>query len=163
MGHPFDLFRQPADADAQPRRAGGLGQETDARTAGIVDNDWVEVFNTNGAITARAVVSQRMKEGTMFMYHAQEKIVNTPGSQVTGKRGGIHNSVTRTVLKPTHMIGGYAQLSYGFNYYGTVGSNRDEFVIVRKMTKVDWLEEPLNAKEAPNEGSRANRHGAEPR
>jgi nitrate reductase alpha subunit len=118
--------------------------ETDARTAGLVDNDWVEVFNINGALTARAVVSQRMKEGTMFMYHAQEKIVNTPGSQLTGNRGGIHNSVTRTVLKPTHMIGGYAQLSYGFNYYGTVGSNRDEIVIVRKLTKVDWLERPLD-------------------
>jgi nitrate reductase alpha subunit len=25
------------------------------------------------------------------------------------------------------MIGGYAQLSYGFNYYGTVGTNRDEW------------------------------------
>jgi nitrate reductase alpha subunit len=116
--------------------------ETDAQTAGLVDNDWVEVFNINGAITARAVVSQRMKEGSMFMYHAQEKIVNTPGSQVTGKRGGIHNSVTRIVLKPTHMIGGYAQLAYGFNYYGTVGSNRDEFVIVRKLPKVDWLDQP---------------------
>jgi nitrate reductase alpha subunit len=78
------------------------------------------------------VVSQRIREGTVFMYHAQEKIVNTPGSEITGKRGGIHNSVTRAILKPTHMIGGYAQLSYGFNYYGTVGSNRDEFVIVRK-------------------------------
>ena len=32
-------------------------------------------------------------------------------------RGGIHNSVTRIVIKPTHMIGGYAQLDYGFNYY----------------------------------------------
>jgi len=40
------------------------------------------------------------------MYHAQEKIVNVPGSQITGLRGGIHNSVTRTVLKPTHMVGG---------------------------------------------------------
>ncbi|MGQ0610154.1 MAG: nitrate reductase subunit alpha [Paracoccaceae bacterium] len=116
--------------------------ETDAKTAGIVDNDWVEVFNTNGVIAARAVVSQRMKDGTMFMYHAQEKIVNTPGSQITGQRGGIHNSVTRTVLKPTHMIGAYAQLSYGFNYYGTVGANRDEFVILRKMAKVDWLDTP---------------------
>ena len=48
--------------------------------------------------------------------------------------------MTRVVLKPTHMIGGYAQQSYGFNYYGTVGSNRDEFVIVRKMSKVDWLD-----------------------
>ncbi len=114
--------------------------ETDAKTAGIVDNDWVEAYNSNGALTARAVVSQRIREGTVFMYHAQEKIVNTPGSEMTGNRGGIHNSVTRTVLKPTHMIGGYAQLSYGFNYYGTVGSNRDEFVIIRKMTEVDWLD-----------------------
>ena len=54
---------------------------------------------------------------------------------MTGHRGGIHNSVTRAMVKPTHMIGGYAQLSYGFNYYGTVGSNRDEFVIVRKLNK----------------------------
>jgi nitrate reductase alpha subunit len=121
--------------------------ETDARKAGIVDNDWIEVFNANGALTARAVVSQRIREGTTFMYHAQEKIVNTPGSEITGRRGGIHNSVTRTVLKPTHMIGGYAQLAYGFNYYGTVGSNRDEFIVLRKMNKVDWLEEPLESRE----------------
>jgi nitrate reductase alpha subunit len=40
------------------------------------------------------------------------------------------------------MIGGYAQYSYGFNYYGTVGANRDEFIVVRKMAKVDWLEDP---------------------
>jgi len=116
--------------------------EVDAAAAGIKDNDWVEAYNANGALVARAVVSQRMKQGTLFMYHAQEKIVNVPGSQLTGQRGGIHNSVTRAVLKPTHMIGGYAQQSYGFNYYGTVGSNRDEFVIVRKMAKVDWLEGP---------------------
>jgi nitrate reductase / nitrite oxidoreductase, alpha subunit len=116
--------------------------ETDAAKGELVDNDWVEVFNTNGAIVARVVVSQRMKEGTIFMYHAQEKIVNTPGSQITGQRGGIHNSVTRAIIKPTHMIGGYAQLSYGFNYYGTVGSNRDEFVVIHKMEKVDWMEGP---------------------
>jgi nitrate reductase alpha subunit len=119
--------------------------EVDAAKAGIVDNDWVEAFNVNGALVARAVVSQRMKEGTIFMYHAQEKIVNVPGSEITGQRGGIHNSVTRAVLKPTHMIGGYAQQSYGFNYYGTVGSNRDEFVIVRKMSEVDWLDQPAAA------------------
>jgi len=122
--------------------------EVDAKTAGLEDNDWVEAYNANGALVARVVVSQRMKQGTIYMYHAQEKIVNTPGSQKTGIRGGIHNSVTRTTLKPTHMIGGYAQQSYGFNYYGTVGSNRDEFVIVRKMHKVDWLDTPLNKTEA---------------
>lgn len=117
--------------------------EKDAAKAGIADNDWIEAFNVNGALVARAVVSQRVPEGMTMMYHAQEKIVNMPGSEITGARGGIHNSVTRTVIKPTHMIGGYAQLSYGLNYYGTVGSNRDEFVIVRKMSKIDWLESPL--------------------
>ena len=116
--------------------------EVDAEKGGIVDNDWVEAYNINGALTARAVVSQRIREGTIYMYHAQEKIVNTPGSETTRQRGGIHNSVTRTVIKPTHMIGGYAQQSYGFNYHGTVGSNRDEFVIVPKMREVDWLERP---------------------
>ena len=110
------------------------------KRAGIVDNDWIEAYNLNGALTARAVVSQRVPEGMVLMYHAQEKIVNTPGSEIMGTRGGIHNSVTRTCPKPTHMIGGYAQQSYGFNYYGTIGTNRDEFVIVRKMAKVDWMD-----------------------
>jgi nitrate reductase alpha subunit len=119
--------------------------EVDAKKAGLVDNDWIELFNVNGAISARAVVSQRVNEGMCLMYHAQEKIVNMPGNAITNTRGGIHNSVTRVVLKPTHMIGGYAQLSYGFNYYGTIGTNRDEFVLVRKMDKVDWMDgvEPM--------------------
>ena len=116
--------------------------EKDAQAAGIVDNDWIEVFNVNGTLTARAVVSQRIPQGMTLMYHAQEKIVNVPGAEMSGKRGGIHNSVTRAVTKPTHMIGGYAQYSYGFNYYGTVGANRDEFVVVRKMKNVDWMDQP---------------------
>ncbi|MDI3326418.1 nitrate reductase subunit alpha [Pontibacterium granulatum] len=114
--------------------------EVDAKKVGIEDNDWVEIFNSNGAIAARAVVSQRVNEGMTMMYHAQERIVNVPGAETTGTRGGIHNSVTRACPKPTHMIGGYAQQSYGFNYYGTVGSNRDEFVVVRKMKNIDWLD-----------------------
>ncbi len=123
--------------------------ERDAVEAGIVDNDWIEAYNSNGALVARAVVSQRVKQGMCLMYHAQEKIVNVPGSEMTGQRGGIHNSVTRAVLKPTHMIGGYAQQSYGFNYYGTIGTNRDEFVIIRKLAKVDWLEGSLQGSVSP--------------
>lgn len=114
--------------------------EVDAQKVGIEDNDWVEAFNVNGAIACRVVVSQRVNEGMTMMYHAQERILNIPGSEMTGTRGGHHNSVTRVVTKPTHMIGGYAQQAYGFNYYGTVGCNRDEFVVVRKMDKVDWLD-----------------------
>ncbi len=122
--------------------------EDDAKRAGIVDNDWVELFNVNGALAARAVVSQRVLSGMVMMYHAQEKTINMPGAEITGTRGGIHNSMTRIVLKPTHMIGGYAQLSYGFNYYGTIGTNRDEIVVVRKMNKVDWLDTPATIEPA---------------
>ncbi len=114
--------------------------EGDAKSVGIEDNDWVEVFNANGAIACRVVVSQRVPDGMTMMYHAQERIINVPGAETTGTRGGMHNSVTRTCPKPTHMIGGYAHQAYGFNYYGTVGSNRDEFVVVRKMKRIDWLD-----------------------
>jgi len=127
--------------------------EVDAEEAGLEDNDWVEVFNANGAIACRVVVSQRVMKGMTMMYHAQERIVNVPGSEMTGTRGGHHNSVTRVIMKPTHMIGGYAQQAWGFNYYGTVGCNRDEMVVVRKMDKVDWLDDdafdPANTEQLP--------------
>ena len=42
------------------------------------------------------------------------------------------------------MIGGCAQQA-GARYYGTIGTNRDEFVIVRKLVNVDWLERPPDA------------------
>jgi nitrate reductase alpha subunit len=119
--------------------------EADAKTVGIQDNDWVEAVNVNGATVARAVVSQRVPRGMALMYHAQEKNVNVPGSNTTGKRGGILNAVTRVIVKPTNMVGGYAQLAYGFNYYGTVGCQRDTMVVLHKIEDrdVDWLERPL--------------------
>ncbi len=117
--------------------------EQEAQQADIADNDWIEVFNAHGSLTARAVVSQRIPRGVAVMYHAQDKTVNVPGSEVSGLRGGIHNSVTRVIPKPTHMIGGYAQQAYAFNYYGTVGANRDFYVVVQKMKTIDWMERPL--------------------
>lgn len=112
--------------------------EADASKIGIRDNDWVEVFNDNGSSMSRAIVSQRIPEGALFMYHNQERTINMPLSPTTGHRGGIHNSVSRLCPKPTHMIGGYAQLAYSLNYYGTIGANRDEFVILRKCDRVEW-------------------------
>ncbi|MHB8249211.1 MAG: nitrate reductase subunit alpha [Acidithiobacillus sp.] len=119
--------------------------EEDAKTIGLHDNDWVEAINVNGATMARAVLSQRIPRGAAIMYHMQEKTINVPGSPSTGKRGGTSNSVTRVIVKPTHMIGGYAQLSYGMNYYGPVGSQRDEYVVIRRIPdqQIDWLERPL--------------------
>ena len=113
----------------------------DAAAIGVADSDWLECFNVNGVVMAKAVVSHRIPPGKAFMYHAQERLINTPGAPLSGKRGGTHNSVTRIMVKPTHMIGGYAQLSYGFNYYGPVGSQRDEVIVVRKAGEVEWHED----------------------
>ncbi|MEM0117683.1 MAG: nitrate reductase subunit alpha [Conexivisphaerales archaeon] len=111
----------------------------DALDIGVLDNDWVEVFNRNGVMVARAVVSHRIPRGSAFSYHAQDRTVNVPSSSITKERGGIHNSVTQIRVKPVHMIGGYAQFSYGFNYWGPVGNQRDTFVYIRKMREVNWL------------------------
>ena len=89
----------------------------------------------------RAVVSQRIPQGALFFYHNQERTINVPLSPTTGQRGGIHNSISRLCPKPTHMIGGYAQLSFSLNYYGTIGANRDEVVLLRKCDHVEWGDE----------------------
>ena len=106
----------------------------DAEAVGITDNDWIEATNRNGVVAARAVVSHRMPRGTAFMHHAQDRTVNVPLTERDGMRGGIHNSLTRIMLKPSHLIGGYGQLSYAFNYYGPTGNQRDEVTMIRKRT-----------------------------
>jgi nitrate reductase / nitrite oxidoreductase, alpha subunit len=78
-------------------------------------------------------VSHRIPPGVGLMYHSQDRHVNVPLSELTETRGGTDNSVTRISMKPTHLIGGYAQLSFGFNYYGPTGTQRDEMVAVRKL------------------------------
>lgn len=115
--------------------------DVDAKEHDINDNDWLEVYNRNGVVAARAVVSHRMPKGTMFMYHAQDKHIHVPASELTDARAGSHNAPTRIHMKPTQMVGGYAQLSYGFNYYGPIGNQRDEYVAVRKKKEVNWLED----------------------
>lgn len=113
----------------------------DAAEIDVKDNEWIECFNRNGVVVGRAVVSHRIPRGVAFMYHAQDRHINVPGTKLTNNRGGTHNSPTKIRVKPTHMIGGYAQLSYGFNYYGPTGNQRDLNVIIRKLKEVDWLED----------------------
>ena len=107
----------------------------DAAKIGVSDNDWIEAFNRNGVVACRAVVSHRMPEGTVFMYHAKDRHLMTPKSEISGWHGGGDNSLTRLVIKPTHMIGGYAQFSYGFNYYGPTGNQRDEVTVIRRRSQ----------------------------
>lgn len=111
--------------------------DVDAAKIGVRDNDWIEAVNRNGVVAARAVVSHRMPEGTVYMHHAQDRLIDVPLTETDGKRGGIHNSLTRILLKPSHIIGGYAQLSYFFNYIGPTGNNRDEVTTIRRRTDQD--------------------------
>ncbi|MEV4374918.1 nitrate reductase subunit alpha [Nonomuraea sp. NPDC049637] len=104
----------------------------DAASIGAADNDWIEAYNRNGVVVARAVVSHRMPAGTVYMYHAKDRNVNVPLTERSGRRGGVHNSLTRLLLKPSHLIGGYAQFTYAFNYYGPTGNQRDEITVIRR-------------------------------
>jgi nitrate reductase alpha subunit len=109
--------------------------DVDAAKIGVKDNDWIECVNRNGVVNARAIVSHRMPEGTVFMYHAQDRAVDVPRTEKTGKRGGIHNALTRLMIKPTHLIGGYAQQSFAINYHGPTGNQRDEVTTIRKRSQ----------------------------
>ncbi|GAB3430482.1 nitrate reductase subunit alpha [Flindersiella endophytica] len=107
----------------------------DADKVGVADNDWIEAVNRNGVVVARAVVTHRMPEGTVYMYHAQDRLIDVPRSETSGRRGGIHNSLTRLLIKPSHLIGGYAQLSFAFNYLGPTGNQRDEVTVIRRRSQ----------------------------
>ena len=107
----------------------------DAQSIGVADNDWIELTNANGVFVARAVVTHKLPDGICYVQHAQERTIDVPKSEATGKRGGIHNSVTRILVKPTHLIGAYAHLSYAFNYLGPTGVQRDIVSTVRRRSQ----------------------------
>ncbi|MFC5999595.1 nitrate reductase subunit alpha [Quadrisphaera sp. GCM10027208] len=109
--------------------------DRDAAKVGVKDNDWIEAVNRNGVVVARAIVSHRMPEGTVYMHHAQDRLIDVPRSETSGKRGGIHNSLTRLLVKPSHIIGGYAQLTFAFNYLGPTGNQRDEVTVIRRRSQ----------------------------
>ena len=51
--------------------------DKDAKAAGIEDNDWVEFWNANGAMVARAILTSRMPEGLSILQHATETVSYT--------------------------------------------------------------------------------------
>jgi nitrate reductase / nitrite oxidoreductase, alpha subunit len=107
----------------------------DAASIGVADNDWIELTSANGVFVARAVVTHKLPDGICYVQHAQERTIDVPKSEATGKRGGIHNSVTRILMKPTHLIGAYAHQSYAFNYLGPTGVQRDIVTTIRRRSQ----------------------------
>ncbi|MGH9467721.1 MAG: molybdopterin dinucleotide binding domain-containing protein, partial [Terriglobales bacterium] len=108
--------------------------DQDAATMEVLDNDWVEAFNDNGVVVTRAVVSARVPRGLCIFYHAPERTIAFPKSPARKmRRPGGTNSLTRLRLKPVLMAGGYAQFTYRFNDYGPPATDRDTYVVVRKL------------------------------
>ncbi len=100
------------------------------------------------------------------MYHHRPGPANRRAAhQANTKRGGIHNSLTRILMKPNHIVGGYAQLSYFFNYIGPIGNNRDEVTIIRRRTaKVGcstWVSRLASLAPRPPRGHRHAGDGAD--
>ncbi|HEY6843962.1 MAG TPA: molybdopterin dinucleotide binding domain-containing protein, partial [Thermoanaerobaculia bacterium] len=114
--------------------------DRDAASKSINDNDWVEIVNDHGVVVTRACVSARIPRGICVIYHATERTIGVPKTKARGKsrRAGAHNSLTRARLKPLFMIGGYAQFSWAFNYWGPPGINRDTYVTVKKLKELRW-------------------------
>jgi nitrate reductase alpha subunit len=114
--------------------------DKDAARIGIVDNQWVEVYNDNGVMVTRAAVSARVQPGTCMIYHSPERTISMPKSQIRGgRRAGGHNSLTRTRMNPVQVAGGYGQFTFGFNYWGPIGiMTRDTHCVVRALEKLEW-------------------------
>ena len=115
--------------------------DKDAEDINVQDNDWVEVHNDNGVVVTRAVVSARVPRGVCIFYHSPERTISVPKSPIRNfRRAGGHNSLTRVRLKPSLMLGGYAQFTYHMNYWGPTGVNRDTYILVRKLRKdeIKW-------------------------
>ncbi|MGH9508048.1 MAG: nitrate reductase subunit alpha [Terriglobales bacterium] len=108
--------------------------DRDAAAIDVLDNDWVEAYNDNGVVVTRAVVSARVPAGLCIFYHAPERTIGFPKSPARKMRqpGGT-NSLTRLRIKPVLMAGGYAQFTYRFNDYGPPATDRDTYVVVRKL------------------------------
>ncbi|MEA5115581.1 MAG: nitrate reductase subunit alpha [Geobacteraceae bacterium] len=108
--------------------------DRDAAGIGVMDNDWVEVYNDHGVVVTRAAVSARIPRGIGIYYHAPERTIGVPRSPQRGnRRAGGHNSLTRARLKPLLMAGGYAQICFAFNAWGPTGGDRDTYIQVRKL------------------------------
>ncbi|MET9828117.1 molybdopterin-dependent oxidoreductase [Streptomyces sp. NPDC006385] len=96
----------------------------DAEVIGVVDDDWVEAVGRGGVVVARAAVSHRIPHGTVHMHHAREHTIAVP-----------EPDTTRLILKPSRLVGGYAQLTWAFNYLDPTGNQRDEVTVIRRRSQ----------------------------
>jgi len=98
----------------------------DMSSRGLVDDDWVRMFNNHGQVIVRVKKMESEKTGRVTMYHSWERYVGVKGQMAN------FNSVTGIRIKPTQLAGGYGQLHFALNYWGPTGVQRDTRVEVEK-------------------------------
>ncbi|MBI1897261.1 MAG: molybdopterin-dependent oxidoreductase [Acidobacteria bacterium] len=101
----------------------------DAKEKGIEDNDWVKVFNNQGAFVSKVQILPGEKRKRLTMYHGWERYL--------GFLQGSWQSPTYIKIKPTQLVGGYGHVNFKLNYWGPTGNNRDLRVDVMKYTPTE--------------------------
>ena len=81
------------------------------------------------------VVSHRMPDGVVYVYHAQERTIDVPLTETTGNRGGIHNSLTRLLVKPSPPGRRVRAARVRVQLSGPTGNQRDEVTVVRRRSQ----------------------------
>ncbi|MCW5976795.1 MAG: molybdopterin-dependent oxidoreductase [Bryobacteraceae bacterium] len=98
----------------------------DAKEKGIADNDWVRIFNDEGAMVCKAQILPGEKRKRLTMYHGWERYL--------GFLQGSWQSPTYIKIKPTQLVGKYGHINFRLNYWGPTGNNRDIRVDIVKYT-----------------------------
>ncbi|WP_299670686.1 MFS transporter [uncultured Roseobacter sp.] len=155
--HMTALWFKPRDIGFAEGFYAGWGNFGSAAAALTIPTIALNVFGgADGWRYAIAMSGLIMAAYSAFYWFA---ITDGPNSGTHTKAKGsalevsIYKDLVMLVIFTVPLIGilsilVYAQQSYGFNYCGTVGCNRDEFVVVRKMKKVDWLDREATKVEA---------------
>jgi complex iron-sulfur molybdoenzyme family reductase subunit alpha len=105
---------------------------SEAQARGLLDNDPVEVLNDHGSLVAHLCVSPRLPAGMALMYHGWESyMLKNNLDDTSGFKNGWQGPCTIRI-KPTQLVGGYAQLKFRLNYWGPTGNQKDTRVQVVK-------------------------------
>ena len=133
---PLGVPGQPVHALALPRRADDLdepaGRGEDRRRATTTGSRRSTATASSSPAPSSRTACRRAPSTCTTRRTGS---IDVPLAETSGKRGGIHNSLTRLLIKPSHLIGGYAQLSFAFNYLGPTGNQRDEVTVIRRRSQ----------------------------
>ncbi len=111
----------------------------DAAAIGVADDDWMEAVSAGSVVVARAMVSHRIPLGTVYMHQVRERPARAPLPDpvpvpAARRAAAPEAAANRLLVKPSHLVGGYGQLSFAPNYYGPTGNQRDPVTVIRRRS-----------------------------